>query len=99
VWLSFGQALPNFNHKRGIQDLLNALAVEIAQHIGVACTTSFDVATWIDVQSAPWRCTVKVTHEVFTGFAELDSVLAANEQTKVWFALHHTGEQTNQNCD
>jgi len=47
--------------------LFYCLTVEVAQHVGVASTTSFHITTGIDVQTSPGGCTVEVAHALFTG--------------------------------
>jgi hypothetical protein len=54
-------------HEITVENLFNASAVQVAQHVGVASTTGFDIALGIDMQSAPGGCTVKIRHPVFTG--------------------------------
>jgi hypothetical protein len=41
--------------------------VEIAQHVGVASTTSFDIATRIDMQTTPGCCAKEIVHAVIIG--------------------------------
>jgi len=41
-----------------VQDLFNVVLVEIAQHVGIAGTTCFDITSGIDMQTPPGCCTV-----------------------------------------
>ena len=87
---ALGQTGSNFSHEIRIQNLFYGLAVEIAQHVGVAGTASFDVTTGIDVQAAPGCRTIKIAHAVFTalcltprrfGFAKIFSSKTIGNQT------------------
>jgi hypothetical protein len=49
VWLTFRKTSTNFNHSITVENLNDALRVEIAQHAGIASTTGFYVALRIDV--------------------------------------------------
>jgi hypothetical protein len=49
-----------------VQYLFNGLAVEVAQHVGVASTAGFDITTGIDMQASPRGGTVEIAHTVFT---------------------------------
>jgi hypothetical protein len=69
--------------------LFNGLAVEVAQHVGIASTACFDITTGIDVQATPGGCTVEIAHTVFTvrslaprrfGFAVVFSGMAIHNQ-------------------
>jgi hypothetical protein len=41
--------LAYFLHLGTLQHLLNGLLIEVAQHVGVASTAGFDIATEIDM--------------------------------------------------
>jgi hypothetical protein len=65
------------------------LTVEVAQHVGIASTASFDITSGIDVQATPRGCTVEIAHTVFTavllaptcfGFAVVFSSIAIGDQ-------------------
>jgi hypothetical protein len=49
VRLTLCQTGTYFCHEIAVQYLLNGLAVQIAQHVGIAGTTSFDIATWVNM--------------------------------------------------
>ena len=65
--LALCQISTDLLHEIAVENLFNALAVQVAQHVGVASTTGFDIALGIDMQAAPGGCTVKIHHPVFTG--------------------------------
>ena len=67
MWFALCQIGTYLLHEIAVENLFNAVAVQVAQHVGVASTTGFDIALGIDMQAAPGGCTVKIRHPVFTG--------------------------------
>jgi len=53
-------------HLRAVEDFYYAMLIEVAQHVGIAGTTGFNITTWIDMQPAPWSSTIEIGHAVFT---------------------------------
>jgi hypothetical protein len=53
-------------HGGVVEYLFNCVGVKVAQHVGIASTTGFDIALWIDMQATPGGRTVKIAHVVFT---------------------------------
>jgi hypothetical protein len=47
-----------------MQDFFNGIVVEIAQHVGITCTTGFNIATRIDMQTTPGCCAKEIAHAV-----------------------------------
>ena len=64
---ALGQTSAYLCHEIAVKDLLNGLCVEVAQHVGVASTTGFNITTGIDMQASPRGGTKEITHPVFTG--------------------------------
>jgi hypothetical protein len=56
VWLTFGQTGAYLCHEIAIKYLLNGLGIEVAQHVGVASTAGFYIASGIDMQATPGGC-------------------------------------------
>jgi hypothetical protein len=46
--------------------LFNAVAIEVAQHVGVTSTASFNITTGIDMQASPRSRTIEIAHVLFT---------------------------------
>jgi hypothetical protein len=78
--------------------LFNALVVEIAQHVGIASTTGFNIASGIDVQTPPRGCTVEIAHVLFTGCSRLGLVLVDTLRTIQWFDMSHQQNQPSCSC-
>ena len=57
MWLALCQISSYLLHEITVENLFNAVAVQIAQHVGVASTTGFDIALGIDMQATPWGST------------------------------------------
>jgi hypothetical protein len=62
MWLSFSYALPYLLHDRPVQNTFYSLLIKIAQHVGIASTTDFNVTSGIDVQAPPGSCTIEIVH-------------------------------------
>jgi hypothetical protein len=67
MWFAAAYALANFLHDRAVKNFLNGVVVEIAQHVGITCTTGFDIATRIDMQTTPGCCAKEIVHAVIIG--------------------------------
>jgi len=64
--VSLRQTITYVFHLWAVEDFYYAMLIEIAQHVGVASTTGFDIALGIDMQASPGCRTVEIAHVVFT---------------------------------
>jgi hypothetical protein len=67
VWLTLSQTGAYLCHEIAVKDLLNSLGIEVAQHVGIASTTGFDIASGIDMPATPGGRAKEIRHPVFTG--------------------------------
>jgi hypothetical protein len=81
-----------------VQYLFNGLAVEVAQHVGIASTAGFDITTGIDMQATPGGCTVEIAHALFTSYSRRSVVLVDTLRTIQWLDMNHCQNQPSCSC-